>query len=64
MAEEARQETRVRMNVTQSAKGIAQVDVTAEAPSDEQARDLFKRAIEAAKEEVKGAGFKLANEIA
>ncbi len=64
MSEEATVTTRVRMNVTQSAKGIAQIDCTAEAPTVEQSRDLFAKAIAAAQEEVRKAGLKLANEAA
>jgi hypothetical protein len=61
---EGQNETRVRMNVSQNAKGVAQVEVTAEAPTLEQTRDLFKGALAAAREEVKAAGLRLADEAA
>jgi len=56
--------TRVRINVTQSAKNIAQLDVTGEAPTVEEARDLLKRGLEAGREEAKAARMKLADEVA
>jgi hypothetical protein len=56
--------TRVRINVTQSSKGIAQLDVTGEAPTVEEARALVRDGMRAGREEAKAAGMKLADEIA
>ena len=64
MPEQNEATTRVRINVSQSSKGIAQIDVTGEAPTVEQARDLVARGIAAAREEAKAAGMKLADEVA
>ena len=55
--------TRVRINVSQSAKGIAQIDVTGEAPTVDEARVLVREGMRAGREEAKAAGMKLADEI-
>ncbi|HXK36403.1 MAG TPA: hypothetical protein VJ553_02380 [Candidatus Paceibacterota bacterium] len=54
------QETRVRLNASQTAKGAVQLDITTEAPTVEKARELFGQAIDALTEEVKRRGFALA----
>jgi hypothetical protein len=54
------QETRVRMNASQTAKGAITLDVTAEAPTVEKARELLGQAIDALVQEVKQRGFALA----
>ncbi len=56
------QETRVRMNASQTAKGAITLDVTAEAPTVEKARELLGQAIDALTEEVKRRGFALAQQ--
>jgi len=56
--------TRVRINVTQSSKGVASVEVTGEAPTVEEARVLVRDAMKAGREEAKAAGMKLADEVA
>lgn len=55
------QETRVRMNASQTAKGAIQLEVTAEAPTVEKARDLLGQAIDALTKEVESRGFALTN---
>jgi hypothetical protein len=55
-------ETRVRLNASQTAKGLIQLDVSCEAPTVEKARELFGQAIDALTEEVKQRGFALANQ--
>lgn len=55
-------ETRVRMGAKQSAKGSIQLDVTAEAPTVEEAGDLLSGAIDRLKKEVKAKGLKTTDE--
>jgi hypothetical protein len=38
--------TRVRLNFTQTAKGLGQMDITAEAPTLEEAKSLMSNAID------------------
>jgi hypothetical protein len=57
---ELQSETRVRLNASQTAKGAIQLDVTAEAPTVEKARELLGQAIDALVQEVKQRGFALA----
>ena len=56
--------TRVRINITQSTKGIATVEVTGEAPTVDEARMLVRDGMKAGREEAKAAGMKLADEVA
>lgn len=56
------QETRVRMNASQSAKGFIQLDVSAEAPTVEKASELLGQAIDALVKEVKQRGLALAHQ--
>jgi len=57
------QETRVRMNASQTAKGLIQLDVSAEASTVEKARELLGQAIDALTQEVKSRGFALTNQV-
>jgi hypothetical protein len=57
MPDEIRSETRVRMNASQSAKGTVQLEVTAEAPTVEIARELMGKALDALAAEVSARGF-------
>lgn len=52
-------ETRVRLNASQTAKGAIQLDITTEASTVEQARELFGQAIDALTKEVESRGFAL-----
>ena len=54
-------ETRVRMGAKQNAKGGIQLDLTAEAPTVEKARELLGEGIDALTEEVKKRGFSMAS---
>ena len=53
--------SRVRMNISQTAKGYAQIDVTAEFPTVEEARDNLSRAIDAARAMIKEKGMEEAH---
>ena len=53
------EETRVRMGVKQTAKGSIQMDLTAEAPTVEQAGELLDQAIKKLIEKVKSHGLTL-----
>jgi hypothetical protein len=64
LSEEIKEETRVRMNVSQTAKGAIQLEVTAEAPTVAKARELLGTAINALTEEVKKRGLTLVSEPA
>jgi hypothetical protein len=55
---------RVRINVTQSTKNVATVEVTGEAPTVEEVRALLRDGMKAGREEAKAAGMKLADEVA
>ena len=55
------QETRVRMGAKQTAKGAIQLDLTAEAPTVEKARELLGDAIDALTDEVQKRGLSLAS---
>ncbi len=55
---------RVRINISQSVKGIATVEVTGEAPTVEEARVLLRDGMKAGREEAKAAGMRLADEVA
>ncbi len=50
--------TRVRMNFSQSAKGNAQMDITAEAPTVEEASKLMNEAIPALRKALADNGIK------
>lgn len=50
--------TRVRMNFTQTAKGLAQLDVTAEAPTVEEASKLMSEAVPALRKVLEENGIK------
>lgn len=52
-------ETRVRMNASQTAKGGIQLDVTAEAPTVEEAGALLGAALDRLVQEVKARGLSL-----
>lgn len=54
---------RVRMNASQTAKGLFQVEATGEAATVEEARNLFARGLAAVKEEVHMAGHKLVSDV-
>ena len=56
------EETRVRLGAKQTAKGSIQLDITAEAPTVEKARELLGQAIDALTQEVKTRGLSLAQE--
>lgn len=58
---ELQSETRVRLNASQTAKGAITLDITAEAPTVEKARELFGQAIDALMKEVESRGFALTN---
>lgn len=58
---ELQSETRVRLNASQTAKGAITLDITAEAPTVEKARELFGQAIDALTKEVESRGFALTN---
>jgi hypothetical protein len=47
MDNEINSETRVRMNASQNAKGLWQLDITTESPSVEKSRELFASALNA-----------------
>jgi len=51
--------TRVRMNVKQSAKGAMQLDCTAEAPTVQQAGELLEGALQEARARIEKAGYQL-----
>ncbi len=55
-------ETRVRMGAKQTAKGSIQLDITAEAPTVEEAGDLLGKAIDRLKKEVSAKGLKTADQ--
>lgn len=57
------EETRVRMNASQTAKGAIQLEVTAEAPTVEKARELMGAALDALTDEVKKRGLTLVSEV-
>lgn len=50
--QEIKSETRVRMNASQNAKGLWQMEVTTEAPTVEKARELMGAALAALCEEI------------
>jgi G:T/U-mismatch repair DNA glycosylase len=56
-------ETVVRMNASQTAKGLIQLDVSATAPTIEKARELLGQAIDALVKEVESRGFALTNKV-
>lgn len=58
------EETRVRMNASQNAKGFIQLEVTAEAPTVARARELMGSAIDALTEEVMKRGLTPVNKVA
>ena len=53
--------SRVRMNISQTAKGLCQVDCTAEFPTVEEARDNLARAITEARAVIKEQGLEEAH---
>ena len=61
---ELNEETRVRMNASQTAKGYIQLDVTAEAPTVEKARELMGQALDALAEEVAKRGLVAVHKVA
>ena len=58
---EVKEETRVRMGCKQTAKGSIQMDLTAEAPTVEQAGQMLGEAIDKLVSTVKEKGFALAD---
>ena len=56
------EETRVRMGAKQNAKGLIQLDLTAEAPTVDVAGELLDGAIKKLKEKVKANGLTLASD--
>lgn len=50
--------TRVRINLSQSAKGLGQLDITAEAPTVEEAKALLSKAIGEARAVMEEKGIK------
>lgn len=50
--------TRVRMNFTQTAKGLAQLDCTTEAPTVEEASKMMSEAVEALRKILEEKGIK------
>jgi hypothetical protein len=56
------QETIVRMSVSQTAKGLIQLDVSATAPTVEKCQGLLGQAIDAVIQEVKQRGMALAHQ--
>jgi len=56
------EETRVRMGAKQTAKGTIQMDLTAEAPTVEKARELLGQAIDALTAEVAARGLSTTNQ--
>ena len=61
MSDELKQETRVRINASQTAKGFIQMEVTAEAPTVEKAKELMGEALDALAEEVNKRGLVTVN---
>ena len=59
--EEVGGETRVRIGAKQTAKGAIQMDITAEAPTVEKARELLGQAIDALTAEVEARGLSTAS---
>ena len=55
-------ETRVRLGAKQTSKGGIQLDITAEAPTVEEAGDLLGDAIARLKHEVKASGLQTVDE--
>ena len=53
------EETRVRMGAKQTAKGLLQLDLTAEAPTVEKAEELLGQALDSLVKTVKEKGFEL-----
>ena len=53
------EETRVRMGAKQTAKGMIQLDLTAEAPTVEKARELLSGAIDALTETLEQKGLQI-----
>jgi hypothetical protein len=58
------EETRVRMGAKQTAKGAIQLDVTAEAPTVDEAGTLLGGAIDRLIKEVKARGLQTTDEVA
>ncbi len=54
--------TRVRMNFATTAKGLAQLDVTTEAPSVEEAGSMMDKAIDSLRGIIASKGFKEAGQ--
>ena len=62
--EEVKSESRVRMNISQNAKGVVQLDVTVEFPTVVEAAAALGKAIDEARLIVSGRGLKLASDVA
>ena len=56
-------ESRVRMGAKQMAKGSVQLDITAEAPTVDEAGRLMNEAITRLRNEVHGHGLELVNDV-
>ena len=56
------EETRVRLGAKQTAKGSIQLDVTAEAPTVDEAGELLEGALKKVMEKVHGQGLTLVSE--
>lgn len=60
--ETTKSESRVRMNLSQSAKGLVQFDITAEFPSPEEAAKALGEAVDLARIVCAEKGLKLADQ--
>jgi len=61
--EDVNEETRVRLGAKQTAKGVIQLDITAEAPTVDEAGNLLGKAIIRLIKEVNDKGLKTADQV-
>jgi hypothetical protein len=64
MEQTEKSETRVRMNLSQNAKGLVQFDITAEYPTPEEASEALGKAVDLARATCGAKGLKLADSAA